>query len=41
MMLLLVLGCTALSVVTGLSVYLFLGRYWDEYRLVKGGDDEH
>jgi len=41
MMALVVLGCTALAVVTGLMVYVLLGTYWDEYRLSKGGDDEH
>jgi hypothetical protein len=41
MTVLLVIGCTFLSVVTGLSVYLYLGQYWDEYRRLKGTDDEH
>jgi membrane protein DedA with SNARE-associated domain len=41
MTVLVVLGCAALSGVTGLSVYLYLGRYWDDYRLLRGSNDEH
>jgi len=33
------LGCAALAVVTGLTVYVYFGAYWDEYK--RGDDVEH